>query len=344
MQNKITSNGNLLNDNGELIECGYATSLIKTYNRNHIKANKLRIKEWDYYLIYNDEYGVAITVDDNSYMGLNSLTLIDFKTPKETTKSFMTFMPNGNVGLPSTSEIGDVKVEKKNYSFEITNDGRKRKIKVWVKNFDDGVDFNCEFELNKEPKESMVIMTPFKEKKTAFYYNQKIVGFKTKGKVKVGGREIEFKDDNTRAILDWGRGVWTYKNTWYWGAGCGTIDGKEVGFNIGYGFGDTSAASENMIFIDGIAHKLEDVTFNIPKDENGKDDYLSPWTFTSSDGRFEMKFTPIIDRHSNANAIVICSNQHQVFCKFNGNIILDNGSKIELVDFLGFAEKVQNRW
>ena len=133
MQKKITSAGNLLNDDGELIECGYATKLIKTYNRNHIKANKLRIKEWDYYLIYNDDYGVAITVDDNSYMGLNSLTLIDFKTPKETTKSYMTFFTNGKVGLPPTSEIGDVKVTKKNYSFEILNDGRKRNIKVNIK-------------------------------------------------------------------------------------------------------------------------------------------------------------------------------------------------------------------
>ena len=34
--------------------------------------------------------------------------------------------------------------------------------------------------------------------------------------------------------------------------------------------------------------------FNIPM-KDGKEDYLKPWTFTSSDSRFEMDFVPIID-------------------------------------------------
>jgi len=343
MQNKITKKGDLLDEYGNLIEAGYATSLIKKYDRSKIKAGKLRIKEWDYYLIYNNKYGVAITVDDNSYMGLNSFTLIDFSIPQETTKSIMTFMTNGKVGLPATSEIGDVSVKNKKYSFEIINDGKQRLIKAWIKDFEKGHDLTCEFTLTDEPKDSMVILTPF-EKKKHFYYNQKIVGMKAAGKIEFKGETIEFKNSNTRAILDWGRGVWTYKNTWYWGAGCGIIDGHEVGFNIGYGFGDTSKASENMIFYDGIAHKLDQVEFQIPKDNKGKEDYLKPWKFTSNDGRFEMDFTPIIDRHSNANVVVISSNQHQVFGKFNGKMILDDGKEIILKDYLAFAEKVINKW
>ena len=63
-------------------------------------------------------------------------------------------------------------------------------------------------------------------------------------------------------------GVWTYKNTWYWGAGAGVVKGNEIGFNIGYGFGDTSNATENMVFYNGKAHKLEDVKFNIPLTNN----------------------------------------------------------------------------
>ena len=57
--------------------------------------------------------------------------------------------------------------------------------------------------------------------------------------------------------LDWGRGVWTHDNTWYWGSGNGYVNGKPFGFNIGYGFGNTSAASENALFYDGKIHKLE---------------------------------------------------------------------------------------
>ena len=37
-----------------------------------------------------------------------------------------------------------------------------------------------------------------------------------------------------------------------------------MGFNLGYGFGNTEKATENMIFVDGKASKLEQVTFQIP--------------------------------------------------------------------------------
>ncbi|MCR5354973.1 MAG: DUF2804 domain-containing protein, partial [Lachnospiraceae bacterium] len=116
------------------------------------------------------------------------------------------------------------------------------------------------------------------------------------------------------------------------------------GFNIGYGFGNTSAASENILFYDGVAHKLDDVTFNIPTDENGNDDYMSPWTFTSSDGRFEMEFTPILDRAACMDFKLIVSDQHQVFGRMSGKAVLDDGRVINVEDMLMFAEKVHNKY
>lgn len=60
-------------------------------------------------------------------------------------------------------------------------------------------------------------------------------------------------------------------------------DDKTYGFNIDYGFGNTHASTENMLFFDGKAHKLSEVNFNIPVKES-KDDFLSLWTFTRDDG------------------------------------------------------------
>lgn len=344
MQKEIINGGPLLGLDGHLIEKGYAKSLIKDYQRSDIKANKLRIKEWDYYLVYNEEYAIALTFDDNSYMGLMSVSVIDLKNQREKTVSPMQFMSKGNHHLPSTSKHGDCIYHSKKIDMLFRHVDGKRVLECKLPNFYEDSDFECHLELTNEPKESMVIITPFKDKPKAFYYNQKIVGFKVNGYFKVGNFKYEFKENDTRAILDWGRGVWTYKNTWYWGAGCGIVDGHEIGFNIGYGFGDTSAASENAIFYDGIMHKLENITFNIPKNEKGKYEYTKPWTFTSSDGRFEMEFTPIIDRKSKTDVLLICSDQHQVFGKFNGKMVLDNGKVIELKDFIAFAERVFNKW
>ena len=272
------------------------------------------------------------------------MSVIDFKNQREKTVSPMQFMSKGNHHLPSTSKHGDCIYHSKKIDMLFRHVDGKRVLECKLPNFHEDSDFECHLELTNEPKESMVIITPFKDKPKAFYYNQKIVGFKVNGYFKVGYFKYEFKENDTRAILDWGRGVWTYKNTWYWGAGCGIVDGHEIGFNIGSGFGDTSAASENAIFYDGIMHKLENVTFNIPKNEKGKYEYTKPWTFTSSDGRFEMEFTPIIDRKSKTDVLLICSDQHQVFGKFNGKMVLDNGKVIELKDFIAFAERVFNKW
>ena len=65
----------------------------------------------------------------------------------------------------------------------------------------------------------MVIATPWKEKKTAFYYNQKINCMPAKGKMEYDGKIYRFDPSTDFGTLDWGRGVWTYDNRWYWGSG-----------------------------------------------------------------------------------------------------------------------------
>lgn len=334
--------GPLLNGQGNLCEPGYASALLKTYDRKAIRAGKLRIKEWDYYLITNDRWGVALTIDDNGYMGLLSASVLDFEARTETTVSPMFWLPMGKTGFPSSSKEGDVNKTLKNASGSFAHTPEGRRLRFRIDRFREGKPFSCDILLTDEPKDSMVIATPF-EKKGHFYYNQKIIGMRAKGWFTVGEERTELNPKETFGLLDWGRGVWTYKNTWYWSAAQGEADGRVIGFNLGYGFGDTSAASENMLFVDGTAHKLGRVDFGIPQ-KDGKDDLLSSWHFTDDEGRVDLIFTPILDRASKTDVKIICSDQHQVFGRFTGFLKTDNGEEIRLTDFLGFAEKVFNKW
>jgi len=344
MQNKITKPYRLLNKRGELIQKGYATSLILKYRRKYVKARKLRLKEWDYYLIYNDKYAVALTVGYIAFVGMISVSFIDFNNLKERTKSVFTVVPIGKIKMPQSSQIGDIMYNDNRIELFIKHEIDGRNIYVKMKNFEDGTELKVHMVLSDEPKDSMVIATPFKENKKAFYYNQKIVGMMASGTVSFKDKTYEFTPDNSFGLLDWGRGVWPHSTTWYWSAGQGMVKGKVFGFNLGYGFGDTFAATENMLFYDGTAHKLENVVFNIPKNEKNEFDYMKPWTFTSSDQRFEMSFMPIIDRSAVLSALLISTEQHQVFGRFTGRAVLDDGTVIGIKDFLGFAERVKNKW
>lgn len=108
MNQRILSNGKLLNSYGNLDEAGYAKSLVKEYRRSDIKASSWRIKEWDYYYIGCSDFGIALTIDDNSYMGLGSVSLLDFKNKTYITKSVIKWFTFGRTKLPATSKVGDV--------------------------------------------------------------------------------------------------------------------------------------------------------------------------------------------------------------------------------------------
>jgi hypothetical protein len=343
MQNRLIEKAKLLDEKGNLKRCGYATSLVCDYSRNDIKVSKFKIKEWDYYYIGNQNYAVALTIADNGYMGLISASFLNFNTKYQKTMSKAVLGTFGKLNLPSTSEKGDVGYSGKGVNIDFKNDGTTRLLTINYENFDGDKPLIADIKLTDFPKDSMVIATPF-DKAKHFYYNQKINCMTASGYCEVLGEKFSFDNNNSLGTLDWGRGVWTYKKTWYWGSLSAVLpDGNKFGFNIGYGFGNTSAATENILFYNGVAHKLNNITFNIPQ-KDGKDDFMSPWTFTSDDKRFEMNFVPVLNRAACVNAYVLCSDQNQVFGKFSGKAVLDDGKIIELKDVLGFAEKVFNKW
>lgn len=343
MQNRINTPGPLHDEQGRLIETGYATELIKTYDRSKVKANRLRIKEWDYYAVCTDRFALALTIDHNGYMTMDSVSLLDFEKNSQITKSVIGLPFLKKRDLPATSKQGDIQASGKGYTLYFKNDGESRHLAGFMKRFSGEETISFDLHLTDAPKESMVIVTPFRDHPEAFYYNQKINCMRVEGSIRLGSEEYTCDPADTFAVLDWGRGVWTYDNTWYWGSASGLADGVPFGFNIGYGFGDTSAASENVLFYDGKIHKLSQVRFEIPI-KDGKEDYLAPWRFTSDDGRFEMTFEPVMDRSALTNLGVICSDQHQVFGRFSGTTVLDDGKEVHIEKLMGFAEKVRNKW
>lgn len=339
---KILKSENLLNDKSKIEEYGYDTTFKKEFIRSKIKKHKLKIKEWDYYYFGNDEFGIALTIADNTYMSLTGISFFDFKKKINCTKNFMKFFTNGKTNMPSTSKVGNIEIKTNKYHIAFLNDGKNRKLYGYVKDFYMNSDLSFHLDVKPTINNSLVIITPFK-KKDHFYYNQKINLLAAFGYIKFLNQTLKL--NNFYGLLDWGRGVWTYKNTWYWSSLSYYEEktNKFIGFNLGYGFGILDNATENIIFINDEYIKLNKVEFIINKDENNKEDFLKPWIIKDDANILNLTFTPIMDRFSDSNIIIVRSLQHQVFGKFSGTITY-NDEILEINNKLGFAEKVYNRW
>ncbi len=338
-QIKMEKDGLLLDRDGGLIDYGWSERPRLRYDRAAVRAPWFRIKEWDYYLILGPEYGVAFTIADIGYLNQLSVSFMDFRAPRAVTQTPMKWFTRGRTGLPPNADEGDVELMNGDASLRFERSGEKRLLTVDFPGFDGGAGLKGSVELTqKADDDRMVHVSPF-AKRRRFYLNEKVVAMPAAGKIVHGGETLTFSPDSAFGTLDWGRGVWTYRNTWYWGGGAGYIGDKRFGFNIGYGFAANDRATENALFVDGKAHKLDEVRFHIESD-----DYLKPWKFSSSDGRFEMDFVPIVDRSAKVDVVALKTDQHQVFGRYTGTAILDDGTALPVKDVLGFAEKVYMRY
>ncbi|MBQ1995257.1 MAG: DUF2804 domain-containing protein, partial [Clostridia bacterium] len=146
--------------------------------------------------------------------------------------------------------------------------------------------------------------------------------------------------------LDWGKVNTPRKMVWYWGSGATHLkdeNGKDhiFGFEITWAIGDESYGTETCLFYDGKVHKIGAVDVEkFPKDR-----FMEAWKIISEDGRFNLTMTPSFNNKSDLNLGPIARmNCNQIYGKWNGNVVLDDGTVLKIKDMFAFCEYVENRW
>ena len=56
----------------------------------------------------NKDFAAAFTISEDGYVGLQSVSLLDFTKPWEHTETVLDAFPMGKLHLPENSSIGDV--------------------------------------------------------------------------------------------------------------------------------------------------------------------------------------------------------------------------------------------
>ena len=71
---------------------------------------------------------------------------------------------------------------------------------------------------------------------------------------------------------------------------------------------------------------------------------MKPWKFTDTEGCLDLVFTPFKDHTAQSNLGIIFSEVHQIFGRYNGVAVTDEGKSIFIRELIGFAEEHHARW
>lgn len=342
-QHEITTSSPLLNPNGDLQQVGWARQPLLDCNLENASFNRIkplqrfRIKRWDYFGVTTPEYYFSITLADLGYAGQAFVYVVDFEKVQHHEETITIPLSRG-VELPRNSTEGNSHFDngRVQVAFEHHQEGRHIQVN-WPDFGGQALSATIDLALTTD-HESTVIVIPIGDRR--FYYNRKVNCMPAKGNIQVGTQTIDLKPDTCLGTLDWGRGVWDYNSFWVWASASGFLaDGRTMGLNMGFGFGDTSAANENTLLLEGRIHKLGKIEFAYDNQ-----DFKRPWMMTSPDGRVKLQFTPFLERVAQTNLMVIQSEVHQMFGHYEGTVIADDGEAIHIENLIGWAEEHQAKW
>ncbi|HTP11044.1 MAG TPA: DUF2804 domain-containing protein [Anaerolineae bacterium] len=343
-QIELTRSTPLLTANGQLTQVGWSRQSLLDCNLEnaHFYAlrslQRFRVKRWDYYGFTTPDRFFSTTLADLGYAGQVFIYLIDFAAGVYHEATLTVPFARG-ILLPRNSIEGDSTFDNGKVRLTFRHEEDVRHIAVVWPQFA-GKDLAADVKLHLKPDhESMTIVIPMNSTRR-FYYNRKINCLPAEGHLTWGDERIEFRSTDTLGNLDWGRGIWDYRSFWVWASASGFLpDGRTVGLNLGLGFGDTSKATENAFILDGCVHKLGQVDFRY-----SSQNFKQPWTMSSPDGRLYLVFTPFVERVAKTNLLLIASEVHQMFGRYHGTVVADDGEAIQLNGLIGWAEEHHARW
>jgi len=344
MQTELTQPSLLLKSDGDLAQIGWSRQPVLDCNLESARfyalrpLQRFRIKRWDYYAVFTPRRFFSATIADLGYAGNIFVYTLDFET-RELREEGLVIPLGTGIELPRNSTRGDSHFEDKRVKLHFSVGVDKRHLSVSWPDFHEGRGIQAEIDLATPPGyESMNIVIPIGKKR--FYYNRKINCLPASGTLRYGDLHEEFNPGESLGSLDWGRGVWEYQSFWNWASASGFLpDGRNIGLNLGLGFGDLSAATENAFILDNRIHKLDQVKF-----EYVSGDTMQPWHFTDNQSRLDLTFTPFKERLAQTNLGIITSEVHQMFGSYNGHVTTETGDIISIQDLIGFAEEHHAKW
>jgi hypothetical protein len=316
---------------------GWAKSAIWDYRPENIPQEfSKQKKEWEHYTIVGKDYSMSVTLMNVGFLAAAMVDFCHYGEKFEANNLFFEADDLTSFGFPLTP-YGLTRWEKDGEFIQIRSKNGKRHIEFSLKDKVVMHSFKGNLLLT-DPPESIAVVRPFKDPKQ-FFYENKIFGMPVEGEVEIRGKTYLFEPEHTSSILDWGRGVWPQLGSWYWGFFKGEADGREIAINMSYGYGNDNRGTVNALLVDGKIQKIDKlVARGDLKNPKG------PIHIFSNDGKVDVHFKPLHHQKVNADILIYYAKLDKLYGTFEGTIVLEDGTKVKIKDFYGFAENVFYKW
>lgn len=328
----------ILDAEGAVQARGWARRPLFGFDREAVpEALQGRLREWDFYNVYAPDFAVAvtlaeITLGDADPLVLGAVTVHDYPTGRMLGPSLVA-LDGADLHTFDPDPGGAYAVDFASAALSYGNDGDARTLAL------SGDDAAAELRIEPVADESIALVTPYAEP-SHFFYENKQLPMRASGFVQVGDERWDVPPDGF-AVLDFVRGVVPSEITWTWATALGEVDGRLVGINLGSVGGDETGGTPDAVIVDGTLHKLPRVSWTFDLD-----DPLRPWTFTSDDGRADLRLEPdhgYVER-STTSLGTYRVDLWKLYGRWTGTVELDDGTSVRVDGLVGAAEYMETAW
>lgn len=298
-----------------------------------------RNKRWDYWAVLAGDLVVSSVFTDVDHLGLADVWWRDLARD-ETGGGGVVTEGSDDFDLPEVPGTAPLRVDRDGFVVDFVDDrAGTRLFATWTEG--DGRPGRLDVHVALPAgHESLNVVIPWDDE--TFNFTSKHQARPAVGELVVGDQrwEIGGAAGDAWGVLDVGRGRWPAEIAWNWGGGAGRSGDHVIGLQFGAKWTEGSGYTENGFFVDGRLTKIG----NELRWDYDWDRPMEPWRITDPDGRLEVVLHPRFDKHSKLPGRDKGSETHQVFGRFSGRVVTDDGTVHEFDDVQGFAEEARQEW
>ncbi len=358
----LSTPGKLLNTTGQLAEVGWSRRYLKEFSLADAypvlfgfkSLTPLKYKRFNYYSFNFDEKILQVAVINLSYGANVFLTFFDFDTKEMVNESIklIPFIDSRDsfphlIDDPNGCQTNTITVKKSALDLAITTQLEGKSCVSHLKIKLEGViEADLTTSRNTDEDDLYDIM-PISEDNKYFFNNLKSYGNPCHGKISLSNKKLDVSEKNCLNMIDYGRGIFHYNTSWFWGSGLGRLDdGKRFSINLGYGISNKNVRSiEDAVKIDGRVVKLNplEVSYDSRNFMNGFT-FKTLAKYAGENNSAEITFRSHQASVVSENLLVISSRLDYVYGTYSGHVVDENGEVIEFADIPGIIELAKFRW